>query len=218
MINKRVPENTNLSVWAQPSYQGLPVNTHRVLVEEYLHKLRQVIDLSIQDYPRVFAVIVQLHCTYLTDDLGKSNKVMGRFKDALDSRIESYHKRSMRDDLTLDLCRIRIVWGREQSGSHVPHFHVVLLFNRELFYRLGSFHSDTDSLFQLIQSAWGSALNIPREEGSGLVNIPPNPEYYLNRSDNYMQLSSFFQHASYLCKVDTKCFNQGMQSFGGSRK
>lgn len=218
MINKRVPENSNLSIWTQPSYQGLSVNTTRELVEQYLHKLKIVIDFSIQDYPRVCAVIVQLHCRDMTKDLACSNRVLSRFKDAMDARIESYQKRSSRGDLTPDLCRVRIAWGREQSESHVPHFHVVLLFNRELFYRLGSFNSDKGSLYQIIQGAWCSALNIPPEEGSGLVQVPDNTAYYLNRSDNYIQLPSFFQRASYLCKVDTKCFGQKLQSFGGSRK
>lgn len=218
MQNKRVPENTNLSVWNQPYYAGLPVNTRYELVELYLSKLKSVIDLSIQDYPRVYAVCLQLHCQYPTDELMNSNKVMSRFKDALDSRIASYQKRSTRNDLPLDRCRVRIVWGREQSGSHVPHFHVVLLFNRELFYTLGSFLPGAGSLFQIIQSAWCSALNIPREYAAGLVHVPSNAEYCLNRSDDYAQLSSFFQHASYLCKVDTKCFGQVLQSFGGSRK
>ncbi|UTW02901.1 inovirus Gp2 family protein [Amphritea atlantica] len=218
MTNKRVPDNTNLKVWTQPSYQGLSVNITYELVEQYLHKLKQVIDLSIQDYPRVFAVCLQLHCKCPTEDLANNNKVMSRFKDAVDSRIASYQKRSTRCDLTLDLCRMRIAWGREQSGSHVPHFHVVLLFNRELFYTLGSFLPDAGSLFQIIQSAWCSALNIPREYAAGLVHVPSNAEYYLNRSDDYAQLPSFFQHASYLCKVDTKCFGQRLQSFGGSRK
>ncbi len=218
MTNKRVPDNTNLKVWTQPSYQGLSVNITYELVEQYLHKLKRVIDLSIQDYPRVFAVCLQLHCKCPTEDLANNNKVMSRFKDAVDSRIASYQKRSTRCDLTLDLCRMRIAWGREQSGSHLPHFHVVLLFNRELFYSLGSFNSDTGGLFQLILSAWCSALNIPREYAAGLVHVPSNAEYYLNRSDEYAQLPSFFQRASYLCKVDTKCFGQGLQSFGGSRK
>ncbi|WP_299198028.1 inovirus Gp2 family protein [uncultured Amphritea sp.] len=218
MINKRVPENPNLNVWTQSSYQGLPVNTAHELVEQYLHKLKTVIDLSTQDYRSVFAVIVQLHCVYPTQDLADSNRVLGRFKDAIDSRIESYQKRSPRGGLTRDLCRVRMAWGREQSRSQVPHFHVVLLFNRELFYHLGSFNSGKGSLFQIIQGAWRSALNIPPERGSGLVQVPSNPEYYLNHSDSYMQLPSFFRRASYLCKVDTKCFGQKLQSFGGSRK
>lgn len=218
MINKRVPKNTNLNVWTQPSYQGLPINTENELVEQYLSKLRQVIDLSTQDYPRVCAVIVQLHCTYLTEDLDCSNKVMGRFKDALDSRIDSYRKRSTRSDLTRDLCRVRIAWGRERSKSHLPHFHVVLLFNRELFYSLGTFYSDKGSFYQIIQAGWCSALNIPSESGGRLVQVPDDALYYLNRSDDYAQLPRFFQHASYLCKVDTKCFGQRLQSFGGSRK
>jgi hypothetical protein len=218
MQNKRVSENTNLSVWNQPYYAGLPVNTRYELVESYLSKFKTVIDLSIQDYPRVYAVCLQLHCQYPTDELTNSNKVMGRFKDALDSRIGSYQKRSTRKDLPLEGCRVRIVWGREQSRSRVPHFHVVLLFNRELFYRLGSFSSNNRNLFSIIYKAWCSALKLPMEQSDGLVHVPQNAEYYLNRADGYAQLPCFFERASYLCKVDTKCFGQGLQSFGGSRK
>lgn len=218
MTKKRIPSNTNLSVWSEPDFEGLPVNTNYELVESYLRKLKWVIDLSIQNYPRVFAVCLQLHCKCPTEDLVNSNKVMSRFKDAADARIESYQKRSTRSDLTLDLCRMRMVWGREQSKSHLPHFHVVLLFNRDLFYRLGSFNSNQQNLFRIIKEAWCSALEMEPEQSEGLVEVPKHAEYFLNRADGYMRLPSFFQRASYLCKVDTKCFGQGLQSFGGSRK
>jgi hypothetical protein len=218
MKNQRVPDNTNLSIWLQSSYQGLPVNTKHQLVEQYLQKLKTIIELSTCDYPRVFAVIVQLHCSYPTQELVTSNRVMGRFKDALTARIEAYRKRLSKQGDVADACQVRMAWGREQGGSHVPHFHVLLLFNRELFHSLGDINSGKGSLYDMIQGAWCSALKIPPVYGAGLVQVPDAAGYYLSRSDNYAQLPALFQRASYICKVDTKCFRQGLHSFGGSRR
>ena len=218
MTNKRVPDNTNLSIWSQPLYQGLPVNTKHQLVEQYLQKLKTIIERSTHDYPRVFAVIVQLHCPYPTRELVASNRVMGRFKDALTARIEAYQKRLINTNRVPEPCQVRMAWGREQSGSHVPHFHVLLLFNRELFHSLGDINSGKGSLYDMIQGAWCSALKIPPAYGTGLVHVPGNAGYYLNQSDNYAQLPELFQRASYICKVDTKCFGQVLHSFGGSRR
>jgi len=218
MTNKRVSDNTNLSIWSQPLYQGLPVNTKHQLVEQYLQKLKTIIERSTHDYPRVFAVIVQLHCPYPTQELAASNRVMGRFKDALIARIEAYRKRLSKQGGVADTCQVRLAWGREQSGSHVPHFHVLLLFNRELFHALGDIRPGRGGLYQIIQGAWCSALKIPPVYGVGLVQVPDAAGYYLSRSNSYAQLPALFQRASYICKVDTKCFGQGLHSFGGSRR
>jgi hypothetical protein len=49
-----------------------------------------------------------------------------------------------------------------------------------------------------------------------LVEVPPNPFYYLNRGELEGQ-AAFFYRASYLCKSATKVFGDGSHGFGCSR-
>ncbi len=187
-------------------------------VKEYLDRLLYVINNATQDFTRVFAVRVDLRCAGPTGDIISGNQVMERFKKALDSRLDSYQKRRVSQGKRVYRSVVRMVWAREQDESLVPHFHVLLLLNRELFHSLGEYHSASGSLMTMIRDAWYSALDIQLYLAPGLVYIPANAEYYLNRSDHYAQLPDLFFRASYLCKVDTKCFGQGHQNFGGTRK
>jgi hypothetical protein len=142
---------------------------------------------------------------------------MQDFKDALDALMSSYQGRRIKDGKRVYSSKVRWVWAREQETSHVPHFHVLLLFNREVFCSLGEYHSRTGSLMTMIRNAWCSAVGIPSYINPGLVHVPKNAEFVLNRSDQYAALPPLFCRASYMCKVETKTFGRGFQCFGGSR-
>jgi len=218
MMNKRVPNNHNLTLWMEPQYQGLKINRNHELVTEYLHKLLRVINSATTEHPRTLAVLVELHCEVPTPELANSNQVMQDFKAALDSRMTSYMTRREARGQRVYPCKVRWVWAREQKDSHVPHFHVMLLFNRDTFSSLGDYHSDRGSLMSMISNAWYSALGIPPELKRGLIHAPKNAVYHLQPSKQYAELSDLFEHASYMCKVTTKTFGRGVQCFGGSRR
>nr|WP_067286899.1 inovirus Gp2 family protein [Marinobacterium profundum] len=218
MYQKRVPGNHNLTFWNESDYRGWPVYNGGLLVKEYLDRLLYVIDNATQDFTRVFAVRVDLRCAGPTGDIISSNEVIDRFKKSLDSRLDSYQKRRARQGKRVCRSAVRMVWARELKDSRTPHYHLLLLFNREQFHRLGEYHSVSGSLMTMIRDAWYSALGLSLHLAPGLVYIPENAEYHLNRSDHYAQLPALFFRASYLCKVDTKCFGQGLQNFGGTRK
>ncbi|WP_188745507.1 inovirus Gp2 family protein [Marinobacterium zhoushanense] len=217
MLKKRVPNNHNLTLWAEPQYQGLNVNTNHDLVSEYLSKLWRVIDASVREYPRTFAVLVELHCDLPTQEIATCNMVMQDFKDELDALIADYMKRRAETGKRVYSSSVRWVWAREQKNSHVPHFHVLLLFNQDVFFELGEFHADSGSLMAMIRNAWYAALGIPPELKRGLIHVPLNAEYQLKPSNQYAALPGLFAHASYMCKAETKPFGQRLQCFGGSR-
>lgn len=218
MQNKRVPGNHNLTLWTEPQFRGYPINPNYSLVTQYLEKLHRVINGSIQGYPRTFAVLVELHCDRPTRELSDSNRVMQAFKDVLDARIASYLKQQVARGRRVYPAKVRWVWAREQSGSHVPHFHVLLLFNKDVFYALGDYSPGSSSLMSMIREAWNSALGIPPEHAHGLVHVPKNAEYHLVAANQYADLPHLFKRASYLCKAETKRFGQRVQCFGGSRE
>ncbi|MCD8512878.1 MAG: inovirus Gp2 family protein [Nitrincola sp.] len=138
-----IPENHNLKYWCLNEYHGLPVQytPDQPLVKEYLDKLWNLVDLYTQKFPRVLAIRVDLHCFEPTPNLMTSNDVMQNFKDALVSRIHAYQRRQYSQGKRIFCCPVKIVWAREQKSSHVPHFHLLILINHDLFYSLGDFQS-----------------------------------------------------------------------------
>lgn len=71
-----------------------------------------------------------------------------------------------------------------------------------------------------MQEAWASALKCEVEQVQGLVEIPKNAEYRVDRNvrpGNVDQLPELFHRASYLCKAATKRYGDGAHGFGCSR-
>lgn len=215
---KYIPENHNLNYWLLPEYKDLRIQCHtdQPLVKQYLDKLWNVINHYTQHTPRVMAVRVDLHCPFETQKLAYSNRIMQDFKDALDARIAAYLTRRQAQGKRTYPSKVMWVWAREQKTSDVPHFHLLLLFNQDVFHSLGEYHTQTGSLMMIIKNAWNSALQIPDDVNMGLVHIPENAVYWLKRNDGFAALPDLFYRCSYLCKVHTKCFGKGIQSFGGS--
>ena len=96
-----------------------------------------------------------------------------------------------------------------------PHYHFNLLLNSNAYRSLGWMESDEDNMAKRITAAWCSALGISYDAGVGLVYFPNNAVYYIG--DDPARLAKYVYRASYLCKVNTKHFGNGMHAFGHSR-
>lgn len=71
-----------------------------------------------------------------------------------------------------------------------------------------------------MQEAWASALECEVGQVRGLVEIPKNAEYRVDREvrpGNVDYLPELFHRASYLCKAATKRYGDGSHGFGCSR-
>jgi hypothetical protein len=71
-----------------------------------------------------------------------------------------------------------------------------------------------------MEEAWASALGLPDDQVDGLVEIPRNAEYRLNRylrAGDEDVLPGLFYRASYLCKSATKLYGDNHHCFGCSR-
>ncbi|KGK43258.1 hypothetical protein LH51_01060 [Nitrincola sp. A-D6] len=167
---KYIPENHNLNYWLLSEYQGLNVQctTDQPLVKQYLEKLWSVLMHYTQHTPRVMAVRIDLHCPFDKPSVVHSNRIMQDFKDALDARIAAYLNRRKVQSKRTYPCKVMWIWAREQKTSGVPHFHLLLLFNQDVFHSLGEYHAQSGSLMKMIQGAWNSALKIPADLHTGL--------------------------------------------------
>ena len=212
-------QNTNLTLHAGSTYLGLAVQEAKgPFISEYLNRLHQTLGRALIQYSRVFAFRVDLRLPAQTQlpDYTFTNEVIERFIESFKAKIK--HNRSQARKLNKHAhdSKVRYVWARELGQHGKPHYHLAILLNRDAFTALGKFEAGRGNMFNRLEGAWASALGLPIEAVSGLVEIPTNPFYYLNRGESEGQ-AAFFYRASYLCKSATKVFGDGSHGFGCSR-
>jgi len=219
----RHPSNTNLHIYRQPTYHGLPLMIEKgPFVEEYLSRLLRVIEQALIQYPRVMAFRVDLN---LPRDVGLSdyadtNKVISRFIESFGSKIE-YHRTQLREQKrdTRD-CKVRYAWAREVGERGRSHYHLVILLNHDAYHRPGRLQSTRRNLVSRLEEAWASALGLSVDQVQGLVNITDNATYRIYRDvpgGKVDELPELFRRASYLCKVATKSYGDRQRGFDTSR-
>ena len=214
---KRHPGNSNLHLHHENSFQGLPVMTsYSPFIAEYLERLHETTQLALSAHRRVFAVGFDLR--FPDDDLPleSNNTVISKFVDSLTVRIQSARERSRRLNGSAHQTQVRWCWVREIGREGRPHYHFVLLLNRDAYHTVGYFDSARENTYGRIHAAWASALRMPIDDTNGLVHIPDNAEYQLTRNDPVV-MDQYFRRVSYLCKAATKVYGNRCRVFGCSR-
>lgn len=215
----RNPVNTNQNLWYDGTFMGLTVHQwNGPLVQEYLERLYGVMDKSLKDYSRVFAIRVDPRFPVDYEAYGEvvMNDCLSRFIESFKAKIEYNRELARRGNSKAHDTVVRYVWAREYSESGRPHYHLVFLLNGHAFSDLGYFEYGRDNMFNRLHQAWASALGIPLDQAKGLVHFPDEGAYLLHRDRSEM-ISAFFERATYLCKADTKHFGNGLHGFGASR-
>jgi hypothetical protein len=214
----RHPQNSNLKLHYQNIYQGFPVQTARgPLVEDYLYRVKQVIETTLQQHGRVFAFRFDLrfpsnqHVPY-----ADSNQVLERFIASFKAKIKHNRNKAIEANKNAHDTTVRYVWCREIGHHGVPHYHFVILLNNDAFCTLGRFEIGRENIFNRLHEGWASALGLPVENVNGLVEFPENHYYCLQREDTDT-LAEFFFRVSYLCKAETKYYGNRVHGFGASR-
>ncbi|MGH8381325.1 inovirus Gp2 family protein [Pseudomonas sp.] len=215
----RHPVNTNLSFHYGPGFLGKPIQVDKgPFIREYLNRLDETIKRSLEQYSRVFAFRVDLRLPLgpPLPAFAYTNQVIERFIESFKAKIR--HNRSVAHltNPKAHSSNVRYVWARELGQHGLPHYHLVILLNRDAFTVLGNFKSNSDNVFHRLESAWASALSLPVAAIGGAVHIPDNPVYYLDRARSEGQ-HELFERASYLCKAATKAYGDGQHGFGCSR-
>jgi hypothetical protein len=242
---KRVPGSPQLRLHYESHYDNWPVlqqPKYGGLVENYLKRTWEVIDTALSEYPRVYAVRVDLrYPKSYPGELRQDNHCMKRFFDYLQRELD-------RAGLKYPT-RMHYVWAREQDSSAHPHYHLLLLLNRDAINQIGNYapcdeggyHQHT--LYHRIARAWAGALGLVNDRGiEGLVHYAVGRQYdtdspygcddptrrrkvdyrtgqfQIRRGKSDHELARLYYRASYLCKAYSKCFGQGIYSFGSSRR
>lgn len=215
----RASINKNLTPYYESEYEALPVYTGRgPLAKEYLTKIDKLLAGYLKLYPRTLAVRVDLH---LPKNIKVGPDVISKFTASVKSKIDAETSRKVEAGERVHPCVLGFVWCKEQAIAEQPHYHVLLLLNRDRHRRLGNFEFvESKYLSTKIAEAWASALNrMDISEAKGLVHFPKNAVYDLNTNNHDFpsRYKDLFLRASYLAKLDTKKYGEGLHAFGCSR-
>ncbi|HGF1391248.1 TPA: inovirus Gp2 family protein [Klebsiella pneumoniae] len=141
-----------------------------------------------------------------------------RFSESLKSQIRVDHNRSGRPgNPTLP----SYGWCRERNTGEHLHYHLVLLFNADVYGYLGNYQElNAKNMATRIQKAWCSAIGLAHEDYSSLAEFPPNAVYRFSRFDALDRNPvywNFLIRLAYLAKTRTKDVHSGYRNFGTSQ-
>lgn len=219
----RFPGNRNLHLHNADTFQDLPVMVEKgPFIYEHLEALWRTINLALDQYPRVLAFRVDLRLPRFVGipDDAYTNRVISRFIESFKAKIEHNRDKAHEQYRYAHDCRVRYVWAREVGWGGRPHYHLLILLNRDAYYTVGRLQPQRPNMISRMQEAWASALKCEVDQVGGLVEIPKNAEYRVDRNvrpGNVDQLPDLFRRASYLCKAATKRYGEGAHGFGCSR-
>lgn len=174
---------------------------------------------------RAFRVDLRFANDYIAGDLDSlahfqhaDPKAITRFFESLKSQLKVYRKNK---NILNDKDDFKYIWVRENDGSFHHHYHLVLLFDRDIYYPLGDCSPDNPSgLAAIIQKAWCSALKVSFPEYATLVHFPDNCAYNLEGKNATLQDEKFIwalERFLYLAKMRTKTVGDGFRNFGCSQ-
>lgn len=207
---------------------------HGAINADYFDALIEVVDTAQQAYRCVTAIRVDLHYPekLMGDDmpcleLSLREDIMRRFFKSLDAKLEALAVRKVRDGKRVHSRDFHYFWVREQAQSQHPHYHLLLLFNKDDFYTLG-LYNDIDSLAGMIITAWASAwgVKINRKGNGDLFSLFLGSVYFVSevhhlninasKPDYRESMMALLLHAGYLAKIATKPVGDGKRNMGSS--
>ncbi|SEI02140.1 inovirus Gp2 family protein [Pseudomonas asplenii] len=215
--------NSNLHLHYGDTFEALPVMVDKgPFVREYLSRLKRTIDQALAQYPRVLAFRVDIRLPQDIDlpDHGGTNQVISRFIASFNAKIEHNREKARERNHYARDSRVRYVWVREVGRGGMSHYHLLILLNRDAYYTVGRLRSNRANNISRLEEAWASALRLTVDQVRGLVHIPGNAEYRINRNvclGDADEFPALFHRASYLCKAATKSYGSRQRGFGTSR-
>ncbi|MEN0634029.1 inovirus Gp2 family protein [Klebsiella aerogenes] len=145
-------------------------------------------------------------------------KAITRAIESLKSQLREEHKRSGRASKPSPF---GYIWTRERVTGERPHYHLVLLFNKDVYGYLGDYSKpDADNMGTRIQKAWCSAIGLEYPYYASRVEFPENHSAWFIRQDA-LTLSpdyyDFLLRVAYMAKEYSKDFHDGYRNFGTSQ-
>ena len=210
--------NPNLILHYGDSYQGLPIQADKgPFISQYLARTYQTIERALSAYPRVFAFRFDLRLPpdEVLPYFDYPNQVVDRFIESFKAKIEHNRNKARQKNPYAHDTAVRYVWTREVGQHGKLHYHFAMLLNRDAFHTLGQYSSSGSNIFSRLEEAWASALKMPVDRITGLVQVPINAIYLLDRGEPF-GVAEFFHRTSYICKAATKVFGNGGHGAGSS--
>ncbi len=199
--------------------------SHGEHVIAYRKNIEDVVQNAIGEFSRTMALRVDVHyppildrgdtvCRFPNLEPG----VISRFRNSLNAILDANEKMRATEGKRIYRNRTRHVWVREFSEEGKCHFNLGLFFNKDAYYHLGDYETESNLRMMIIR-AWYSALDLELDDYAGLVHFPKNCRYILdvndfNFEDEYKKL---LNRLDYLAKLDTKLYGDGDRNFGCSR-
>lgn len=197
-------------------------------IERYiLRKSLAVVDNILEHHNRIFAFRTDLRFAedHVPDDPDSpvcyqrvDPQAITRCIESLKSQLREDHKRSGRPGKAVSPA---YVWARERDTSKYPHYHLMLLFNRNVYGYLGNYtNRNADNMAVRIQKAWCSAVDLDYPYQGTLAHFPKNQSFKFDRSDALARspvYEDFLLRMAYLAKEKTKNVHQGYHNFGTSQ-
>lgn len=196
-------------------------------IEKYmLRRSVNVIEGMLEKHNRIFSFRVDLRfaqdhslddpdspfCFQRTD-----SQVITRFLESLKSQLKAEHKRSDRKGIP---ALPAYVWTKERNHSEHYHYHVMLMFNRDVYGYLGDYSKvDAANMSNRVQKAWCSAVDVGYPDYAKLVQFPEKT-YKFNRNDAMLrtvEYTDFLLRLAYLTKQNTKDVHNSYRNFGFSQ-
>ncbi|MBF4254807.1 inovirus Gp2 family protein [Vibrio anguillarum] len=188
------------------------------LVLEYLEEIDRVLTEALNQYPRVYAVHINLN---LPSDLGNDYlAVFAHFFRILESETnelcrDKYTDRTYQYQQTV----IRYIWAKA-SESTSEHHHLMLLFDRVLFQSFGTGREGWGRfLYKKVRKTWDRGVEANYSQPcSGLAYSPTNEgfELFSDTETFPLQLNEFFYRISRLAKPIANRNDHHNKSFGCS--
>lgn len=193
----------------------------------HLARSLDVVYAALSHFPRVCAMRVDVRMAqdFTGDDTDMPScfqradpNVITRFFDSLKSQLREDHRRKCARGIPQ---LPKYIWVRERDKGRYPHYHLILLFNKDVYAYLGDYSDpDATNMATRVQKAWCSALGLHYPDYAYLVHFPKNPVYSFDRRAKLSDISTykwFLLRLAYLSKVRTKHVGDGQRNFGCSQ-
>ncbi|MGP9631999.1 inovirus Gp2 family protein [Halomonas sp. AOP43-A1-21] len=211
--------NANLHLLYNSTFNGLRIQEKYLpMASEYLQALYDTMHKALSDYPRVMAFRIEPKIpTEISDrmTIEDHRSLIARFIASLKAIIKHDRERKRQNGWVPDT-KVRYVWSREVGNNGKPHYHFLLLLNRDAYHMPGRACSPNENLISRISRAWYSALGMVWNLQEPWIHVPAHPFYWIEQNDPNSFQEAFYR-ASYLCKAETKQYGLGLRAFGTSR-
>ena len=209
------------------------ITNHGPLDTRYLNNINNTINKAISEHSRTIAIRIDLRMPIdqfynesgLSDDspafiTKTDSNAISRFTRSLESKIEADLNKKRKAGRRVFQNTLRYIWVKEYGYENKPHYHVLLLLNKDNYTHLGNYSALVGNLACKIQAAWMSALNLDCDSFRSLVHFPDNPIYLLDiRKAGFQTIyADLVYRVSYFAKLKTKVYGTGTRSFGCSQR